>query len=176
MSQSGAPTQGAPISRLAMLLTAPNTVNPHSAGPVESHISNAYNATFGIPPRVKLQEFDGSNWSDWLGTFEAILTLYKAEDHLHYCTPPYDVDAAEWANVQWQLKAYLCLYMSSGVYSQISDKFAFLTIKDRWDQLKQLYSGATGSTTVFNNWIALTQARLDENQPLGPQLTKLNEA
>ena len=66
--------------------------------------------------------------------------------------------------------------MSSGVYSQISDKFAYLTIKDRWDQLKQLYSRATGSTTVFNNWIALTQACLDENQPLGPQLTKLNEA
>ena len=117
MSQSGTPTQGAPISQLAMLLTAPNTVNPHSAGPVKLCISNAYNAAFRIPPGVKLQQFDGSNWSDWSGTSEAILTLYKAEDHLHYCTPPYDVDPVEWANVQWQLKAYLCLYMSSGVYS-----------------------------------------------------------
>ena len=168
MSQAGAPTQGAPTSQLAMLLTAPNTVNPYSAGPVELHISNAYNAAFGIPPGVKLQQFDGSDWSKWLGTFEAILTLYEAEDHLCYCTPPYDVDPVEWANVQWWLKAYLCLYMSSGVFSQIANEFAFPTIKDRWDQLKCLYSGDTGSTTVFNNWIVLTQAKLDENQPLGP--------
>ena len=140
------------------------------------HISNAYNATFGIPPGVKLTQFDGNDCSEWLGTFEAILTLYEAEDHLHYHTCPLDVDQAEWANVQQWLKAYLCLYMSSGVYSQISDKFAYLTVKDRWDQLKQLYSRATGSTTVFNNWIALIQAHLDENQPLGPQLTKLNKA
>ena len=159
-----------------MPLTAPNTINPHSTGPVESHISNSYNAAFGIPPRVKLQQFDGSNWSDWSGTFKAILTLYKAEDHLHYHIAPFDVDPAEWANVQQQLKAYLCLYLSSGVYSQIANKFAFLTIKDRWDKLKCLYSRDTSSTTVFNNWIALTQACLDENQPLGPQLMKLNEA
>ena len=168
MSQSGAPTQGAPTSQLAMPLTAPNTVNPHSAGPVESHISNAYNAAFRIPPRVKLQQFDGSDWFKWLGTFKAILTLYKAEDHLCYHTPTYDADPAEWANVQQWLKAYLCLYMLSGVLFQIANKFAFLTIKDRWDQLKCLYSGDTGSTTVFNNWIVLTQAKLDENQPLGP--------
>ena len=159
-----------------MLLTAPNTINPHSTGPVESCISNSYNAAFGIPPRVKLVQFDSSDWSKWLGTFEAILTLYKAEDHLCYYTCPFDADEVEWANVQWQLKAYLCLYMSSGVYSQISDEFAYLTIKDRWDQLKWLYSRATGSTTVFNNWIVLTQACLDKNQPLGPQLIKLNEA
>ena len=176
MSQSGTPTQGALISQLAMLLTAPNTVNPHSTGPVESCISNSYNAAFRIPPRVKLIQFDSSNWSEWLGTFEAILTLYKAEDHLCYHAPPFDVDEAKWANVQWWLKAYLCLYMLSGVYSQISNKFASLTIKDRWDQLKQLYSRATGSTTVFNNWIALTQAHLDKNQPLRAQLMKLNEA
>ena len=176
MSQSGAPTQGAPITQPAMLLTAINTINPHSTGPVELHISNSYNATFGIPPGVKLIQFDRNDWSKWSGTFKAILTLYKAEDHLCYCTCPFDVDEVEWANVQWQLKAYLRLYMSSGVYSQISDKFAYPTVKDRWDQLKQLYSGATSSTTVFNNWIALTQAHLDENQPLGPQLTKLNKA
>ena len=102
--------------------------------------------------------------------------LYEAEDHLCYHIPTFDADPVEWANVQQQLKAYLCLYMSSGVYSQITNEFAFPTIKDRWDKLKHLYSGNTGSTTVFNNWIALTQACLDENQPLGPQLMKLNEA
>ena len=128
-----------------MLLTASNTINPHSTGPVELHISNSYNAAFGIPPRVKLQQFDGSDWSDWLGTFEAILTLYEAEDHLHYHIPPLDADPVEWANVQWRLKAYLHLYMLSGVYSQIANEFAFPTVKDRWDKLKHLYSRDTGS-------------------------------
>ena len=163
MSQAGAPTLGAPPTQPATPLMAPNTINPHSAGPVELCISNSYNAAFRIPPGVKLQQFDGSNWSDWLGTFEAILTLYETEDHLCYRIPPFDADPAEWANVQWWLKAYLHLYMLSGVYSQIADKFAFLTIKDRWDELKRLYSVDTSSTTVFNNWIALTQACLDEN-------------
>ena len=151
-----------------MPLTAPNTVNPHSTGPVEFHITNSYNAAFRIPPGVKLQQLDGNNWSDWSGTFEAILTLYETEDHLCYHIPPFDVDPAEWANVQQWLKAYLCLYMSSGVFSQIADEFAFLTVKDRWVELKCLYSGDTGSTTVFNNWIMLTQACLNKNQPLGP--------
>ena len=83
-----------------MPLTAPNTINPHSAGPVELCITNSYNATFGIPPRVKLIQFDGSNWSKWLGTFEAILTLYEAEDHLHYCTCPFDADEAECVTIE----------------------------------------------------------------------------
>ena len=97
MSLTGTPTLGAPPTQLAMLLTAPNTVNPHSAGPVESHITNSYNAAFRIPPRVKLQQFDRNDWSDWSGTFEAILALYKAEDHLCYHIPPFDADPAEWA-------------------------------------------------------------------------------
>jgi hypothetical protein len=66
--------------------------------------------------------------------------------------------------------------MMAGVFSQISDEFDFPTVKDRWDKLKRLYSGVTGSTSVFNDWIVLTQAKLDESSPLGPQLTKLNEA
>ena len=136
MSWPGIPTLGALNSQPATPVTAPNTVNPYSSGPVESHISNAYNTSFGIPLRVKLAQFDSSKWSDWLGTFKAILTIYEAEDYLQYHTPPFDVDKGEWANTQWCLKAYLHLYMSSVVYSQIADKFAFLTLKDKWDQLK----------------------------------------
>ena len=33
-----------------------------------------------------------------------------------------------------------------------------------------------GSTAVFNLWIKLTQARLDDSSPLTPQLAKLDEA
>jgi hypothetical protein len=65
--------------------------------------------------------------------------------------------------------------MTSGVYSQISSNIEYLSLKDKWDQLRDLYSGVSGSTMVFNDWIVLTQAQLDESQPMGPQLTKLNK-
>jgi hypothetical protein len=123
-----------------------------------------------------MTQFDGTSWSNWAGMFKAIMTIYEAEDHLQFCTVPTGADPDEWNNMQQCLKVYLCLYMTAGVFSQISDKFAFPTVKDRWDELKRLYSGVIGSTSVFNDWITLTQAKLDESSPLGPQLTKLNEA
>ena len=33
-----------------------------------------------------------------------------------------------------------------------------------------------GSTTIFNLWIQLTQAQLDNSSPMATQLAKLNEA
>jgi len=153
------------------------TGNPPLSQPaISARISNAYNVGFGIPSGVKMTQFDGTSWSDWAGTFEAIMTIYEAEDHLRFRTVPTGADPDEWNNMQQRLKAYLCLYMTAGVFSQISDEFTFPTVKDRWDELKRLYSGVTGSTSVFNDWITLTQAKLDESSPLGPQLTKLNEA
>jgi hypothetical protein len=49
------------------------------------------------------------------------------------------------------------------------------TFKHKWDVLKATYSGEAGSTTIFNMWINLTQAKLDNSAPLAPQLAKLNE-
>jgi hypothetical protein len=47
--------------------------------------------------------------------------------------------------------------------------------KAKWDQLKSTFSGQAGSTTIFNMWINLTQAKLDNSAPLASQLEKLNE-
>jgi hypothetical protein len=51
----------------------------------------------------------------------------------------------------------------------------FKSFKAKWDRLKETYGGV-GSTAIFNLWIELTQARLDDNSPLAPQLAKLNKA
>jgi hypothetical protein len=43
-------------------------------------------------------------------------------------------------------------------------------------QAEVTYGGALGSTTIFNLWIQLTQAQLDDNALMAAQLAKLNEA
>ena len=49
------------------------------------------------------------------------------------------------------------------------------TFKDKWNVLKHLYGGAAGSTAIFNTWIELIQAHLNDSAPLATQLAKLNE-
>src|SRR5260370_10724690 len=68
------------------------------------------------------------------------------------------------------------IYVKPDVFSLIASDAEFPTFKDKWEKLKQVYSGATGSTTIFNLWIQLTQACLDDSQPMTSQLAKLNEA
>jgi len=47
-----------------------------AAGPdSKDHINNAYSSTFAIPPGIKLDQFDGSNWPEWSGIIESILIL-----------------------------------------------------------------------------------------------------
>ena len=169
MSQSATPTT-TPAGGSTSTATASGST------PASTRVAQSYGATFSIPSGVKLPQFDGTGYAEWAGTFEALLTIQEAEDHLTTDTAPADADQDEWDALERRLKAYLRLYMTAGVYSQISDEASFPNLKDKWDQLKKLYSGASGSTTVFNDWIALTQAKLDENLPMGPQLTKLNEA
>jgi hypothetical protein len=70
---------------------------------------------------------------------------------------------------------YLCLYTKQDVYSLVASVVDFLTFKHKWDVLKATYSGESGSTTIFNMWINLTQAKLNDSAPLAPQLAKLNE-
>src|SRR5260370_2933296 len=45
-----------------------------------TRIGQAYNTTFGMPSGIKLSQFDGSDWSNWLGILEPLLTLHKTED------------------------------------------------------------------------------------------------
>src|SRR6202008_4521777 len=121
-------------------------------------------------------QFDGSDWSNWSGMLEALLTLHEAEDIFSMMSAPLGIDADEWTSLQRRTKAYLRLYVKPDVYSLIASDIKFLTFKDKWDKLKQVYSGATGSTTIFNLWIQLTMATLDDSQPMTSQLAKLNEA
>ena len=82
----------------------------------------------------------------------------------------------EWTQVHRRAKAYLRLYVKPDVYSLIASEIDFPTFKAKWDQLRNTYGGGSGTTTVFNTWIQLTQARLDDSAPMASQLAKLNEA
>ena len=161
---------------------ATGTINTGSSGSSGSNSSaktrmgQAYATTFGMPSGIKLSQFDGSDWSNWSGMLEALLTLHEAEDVFTMSSAPTGVDQDEWDSIQKRTKAYLRLYVKPEVYSLITSDTEFPSFKDKWDKLKQVYGGATGSTTIFNVWIQLTQARLDDSQPMTSQLAKLNEA
>ena len=58
------------------------------------------------------------------------------------------------------------IYVKPDVFSLISSDAEFPTFKDKWEKLKQVYGGATGSTTIFNLWIQLTRAHLNNSQPM----------
>jgi len=107
---------------------------------------------------------------------EALLTLHEAEDVFLMTLAPSGVDIDEWSSIQRRTKVYLCLYVKPDIFSLIASDSELLTFKEKWDKLKQVYGGATGSTTIFNLWIQLTQAHLDDSQPMASQLAKLNEA
>src|SRR5216684_2211019 len=149
-----------------------------TSSPADTHtcLGQAYSTTFGMPSGIKLSQFDGSNWSNWLGILEALLTLHEAENVFALKTAPSRVDKGEWDSLQRRTKAYLHLYVKPDVFSLITSDAEFPTFKDKWEKLKQVYGSATGSTTIFNLWIQLTQARLDDSQPMTSQLVKLNEA
>src|SRR5712672_1374821 len=138
--------------------------------------NSAYGTTFGMPSGIKLSQFDGTDWSNWLGMLEAVLALHEAEDVFTELSAPSGIDQMEWDSIQRRTKAYLCLYVKPDIYSLIASDTDFPNFKTKWDKLKQVYGGATGSTTIFNMWIQLTQARLDDSQPMTSQLAKLNEA
>ena len=129
-----------------------------------------------MPLGIKLAQFDGSDWSNWSGMLEAILTLHEAEDVFTRTLAPSGGDPYDWDSIQKRTKAYLRLYVKPDVFSLISSDTEFPTFKDKWNKLKQVYGGAIGSTTIFNLWIQLTQARLDDSQLMTSQLSKLNEA
>src|SRR5713226_5419555 len=141
-----------------------------------THLGQAYSTTFNMPSGIKLSQFDGSDWSNWSGILEALLTLHEAKDVFALKMAPSRVDKGEWDSLQRRTKAYLHLYVKPDVFSLITSDAKFPTFKDKREKLKQVYGSATGSTTIFNLWIQLTQARLDNSQPMTSQLAKLNEA
>jgi hypothetical protein len=86
------------------------------------------------------------------------------------------MEPTDWDSIQRRTKAYLRLYMTQEVHSLIASDHDYPFFHQKWNILKATYGGAFGGTTVFNKWIQLTQARLDESQPMTQQLAKINEA
>src|ERR1700742_2777276 len=163
----------APAVSTAPAPAAPAPPTTHTAS---TCATNAYTTTFGMPSGIHLTQFDGSGWNNWAGMIEAILTLHEAEDVFINASPPPSVDQLDWDSIQRRTKAYLRLYVKPDVYSLIASDVEMPTFKAKWDKLKETYGGASGSTTVFNLWIQLKQAKLDDAQPMAPQLAKINEA
>jgi len=141
----------------------------------KDQVNNAYASTFGIPTGIKLEQFNGSDWANWSGIMEAILTLHEANDLLRFRSAPTNVPTIEWESVQRRVKVYLRLYIKPDVYSLITSATDLPTFKDKWDKLKDTYGSASGSTTMFNLWRQLTQATLDDSIPMAQQLAKINE-
>ena len=111
----------------------------------------------------------------WSATITAILQLNEVDSILAYNVVPTGVDADDWASIQKKTKAYLCLYCAADVHSTVASEIDFPTFKHQFDHLRETYGGV-GSTAIFNLWIELTLARLDDQSPLAPQLARLNEA
>src|SRR5258708_25662147 len=133
-----------------------------TSSPADSctHIGQAYNTTFGMPSGIKLSQFDGSNWSNWSGILEALLTLHEAEDVFALKTAPSRVDKGEWDSLQRRTKVYLCLYVKPDIFSLIASDAKFPTFKDKWEKLKQVYGGAAKRTTPFYFCVQLTPDHL----------------
>jgi hypothetical protein len=150
--------------------TAPATAPATAPTAAITRISNLSLTTFGLPSGIALPQLDGSNWAHWSATLEAILTLHEAEDVIRISTnpDPANIAAEVWDSLQRRAKAYLCLYTKQDVYSLVASEVDFPTFKHKWDVLKVTYSGEAGSTTIFNMWINLTQAKLDNSAPLAP--------
>ncbi len=147
-----------------------------SSNPVSAaRIKMAAASILYMPSGTKLEVLSGHNWSSWSGVFTTLLQLNDVDAILTHDTLPSGVDADDWASVQKKTKAYLCLYCVADVYSTVELDVEFPTFKEKYKQLKDTYGGV-GSTVIFNLWIELTQARLDDGSLLAPQLSKLNEA
>jgi hypothetical protein len=63
------PTQATPATTQSTPTPAPATAGTNT------RMSNAYNATFGMPLGIHLPQFDGSEWNHWSETLEVILTV-----------------------------------------------------------------------------------------------------
>lgn len=124
---------------------------------------------------IQLEVLSGPNWPTWSGVFKALLRLNNVDDILTHVSCPQGVDVDDWSTVQKKTQAYMQLYCTMDVYSTVESDIDFPSLKEKFDRLRQTY-GSVGSTSTFNIWIDLTQARLDDSSPLAPQLAKLNEA
>ena len=121
-----------------------------SAGGTSSgmRITNSVNSTFGMPSGISLPVFDGSDYNQWAGTLEAILALHEADDVIFNDTAPAGANPGEFATISRRAKVYLRLLIKPDVYSLIASDTDYPTFKNKWDQLRNTYGGASGSVTI----------------------------
>src|SRR6266702_154738 len=147
-----------------------------SSNPVSAtHIKMAAGSILYMPSGTQLKVLSGYNWSLWSGVFTALLHLNEVDAILFHTTLPSRVNPDDWASVQKKAKVYLRLYCVADMHSTVESDVKFPTFKEKYEQLRDTYGGV-GSTAIFNLWIKLTQAWLDDSSPLAPQLSKLNKA
>ena len=130
---------------------------------------------FTMPPGTHLEALTGQNWNVWAGTLCAVLQLNEVDCLLDHNTTPAGVDQEDWKSVQKKSMAYMRLNCAPDVFSTVESDTDYPTFKTKFEKLREIYGGV-GSTAIFNLWIKLTQAHLDDSTPLVPQLAKLNEA
>src|ERR1700677_4512606 len=131
---SGLPPATAPVTHTpgGTLIPLPGSSVPIiTAGGTTTagRISSAHITTFGIPHRINLAIFDGSDWATWAGTMEAILVLHEADDVIIHDTCPLGTPVDKWAQVARRAKAYLRLYIKPDVFSLIASEIDFPTFK-----------------------------------------------
>src|SRR6266702_5834640 len=172
---SGNPATGTSPTGTGTTTGASSSSGPTLPNVSASHMKTAAASTFSMPPGTNLEVLSGQNWPVWSGVLKAILQLNDIDTILHYSTLPSGVDTDDWEAIQKKTMAYLRIYCAVNVFSMVESDTDFPTFKAKFDCLRDTYSSVS-STAVFNLWIELTQAQLDDNSPLAPQLAKLNEA
>ena len=170
---SNTPTQ--PPSGASGSGTGGTTGGPTLPAVSAARIKAAASSNLSIPSGTTLDVLSGQNWNAWSGVLCAILQFLDVDSILTHDTCPSGVDAEDWSTIQKKTTAYLRLHCQPDVFSTVESDVDFPSFKHKFDRLKETYGGV-GSTAVFNLWIELTQARLDDGSPLAPQLAKLNKA
>jgi len=106
--------------------------NTNASTSTQNCVSNAFDTTFRMPARIKLDQFDGSDWATWLGILEAILTLHEAEDLLRFIDAP-TISLKSNGDCSRAGQRHTYAYMSNQMYTPHRIKYQSSTFKDKWD-------------------------------------------
>ena len=129
--------------------------------------------SISFPPSgsAAIKTLDGSNWPTWSSCMIVLFCMNGLKTHILDTKPASDKD---WDTREEMVLGILAMYCQKDVWTSVSDDSKFRTCKSKWEELQKLYGGI-GSMSMFNSWMAITNATLDDSTPLLPQLQKLND-
>ncbi len=125
---------------------------------------------FPLSGLATIETLDGSNWPTWSSRMITLFHMNGLKTHISDTKPASDKD---WDAREEMVLDVLEMYCQKDIWMSVSDDSKFGTCKSKWEELQKLYGGI-GSMSVFNSWMAITNAMLDDSTPLLPQLQKLN--